>query len=760
MKNSTRNTQYAILITLILAWLVLPQTSQAAAPVANDQALTINEDTSKNITLTASDADGDSLTYFVVTKPAHGSLSNLEAGTNKVLAQPIKYTPSANYNGADSFTFKANDGTSDSNIATVSFTINPIDDAPQLTQRDLVFAIKPEENSVSKTYLLRFLVTEVDGNTLTYAAQNLPSFAHLDPNTGELTLSITHSNINTYPNIIFTVTDVTPAGLSATKTVNLIIREAKTYYCDPNGNTQTGHGSSESPWGTLQSVVEAGLFNGVKIISGDTLRLRTGFHGIFNLDSGAPSGTIKKNTDYITIEADTPALADLSFIWLYNCEYWHFKGLRISPSFSNQVSESAKSDTGGNIIHDIYNSKYIIIEDCNIFTTLADVSGWDPNDWKKFAYRGILFTSMSYCTIHGNFIHIVGDGINACGSTANPGSYDLIEQNVIDSYGDDGIQTTCAHSIIQDNIITNKYKMLWYIKADGQPEYTHGDAIQFNQLLPSSALAIHDVIIRRNYTCSRTDPNRSIGTLYPYDQGFFLDGLADGVIENNVILCGAYLAGLSINSYASNVRIVNNTVLRPYGFPSGSRPAIMLPRGTTDWGARNVIVRNNIANPEGYPVYGFPYDSNTVPSPHSTYYENVDVDHNFNISNYNPFVEFVDYVHGNVRLANGSRFIDTGSSLDAPAEDLERNSRPQGQGYDVGAYEYGASTFLYGDVNGDGEISAYDAALTAQVAVDLITLTPEQTKAADVNSDREVTAYDAALIAQRAVGLIDKFPVE
>ena len=70
------------------------------------------------------------------------------------------------------------------------------------------------------------------------------------------------------------------------------------------------------------------------------------------------------------------------------------------------------------------------------------------------------------------------------------------------------------------------------------------------------------------------------------------------------------------------------------------------------------------------------------------------------------------------------------------------------------------SGFLYGDVSGEGEISAYDAALTAQAAVALITLTSDQAKAADVDGNGEVTAYDAALIAQRAVGLIDKFPVE
>src|SRR3989454_12348424 len=40
------------------------------------------------------------------------------------------YTPVADFNGADSFTYKANDGQADSNVATVALTINPVNDAP------------------------------------------------------------------------------------------------------------------------------------------------------------------------------------------------------------------------------------------------------------------------------------------------------------------------------------------------------------------------------------------------------------------------------------------------------------------------------------------------------------------------------------------------------------------------------------------------------------------------------------------------------
>jgi hypothetical protein len=92
------------------------------APIANPQSVTTNEDTAEPITLTASDVEGDALTFIVVASPAHGTLSGS--------APNVTYTPAANYNGADSFTFKANDGTADSNIATVSITVTPVNDPP------------------------------------------------------------------------------------------------------------------------------------------------------------------------------------------------------------------------------------------------------------------------------------------------------------------------------------------------------------------------------------------------------------------------------------------------------------------------------------------------------------------------------------------------------------------------------------------------------------------------------------------------------
>ncbi|MHB0966601.1 MAG: tandem-95 repeat protein [Bellilinea sp.] len=92
------------------------------APVADPQTPSVAEDTATPITLTATDVDNDPLTYSIVTDPLHGTLS----GT----IPSLTYTPDANYNGPDSFTFKVNDSAVDSDPATVSITVTAVNDPP------------------------------------------------------------------------------------------------------------------------------------------------------------------------------------------------------------------------------------------------------------------------------------------------------------------------------------------------------------------------------------------------------------------------------------------------------------------------------------------------------------------------------------------------------------------------------------------------------------------------------------------------------
>lgn len=85
------------------------------APVATGTNVTTTLNAPIAIPLTATDADGQPLTYRIVTSPVHGTLSLSD--------NVARYTPAAGFSGADSFTWVANDGFADSNVAPVSVTV-------------------------------------------------------------------------------------------------------------------------------------------------------------------------------------------------------------------------------------------------------------------------------------------------------------------------------------------------------------------------------------------------------------------------------------------------------------------------------------------------------------------------------------------------------------------------------------------------------------------------------------------------------------
>jgi large repetitive protein len=87
----------------------------SSGPGASSQSVSTAEDTSVDVTLSGTSPLGLPLTYSVVTSPTHGILSGS--------APNLTYTPSTGYSGADSFTFRASDGTTSSNTATVSIIV-------------------------------------------------------------------------------------------------------------------------------------------------------------------------------------------------------------------------------------------------------------------------------------------------------------------------------------------------------------------------------------------------------------------------------------------------------------------------------------------------------------------------------------------------------------------------------------------------------------------------------------------------------------
>src|SRR5207248_2746303 len=101
---------------------------------------------------------GAGLRAVLVAGPAHGALTLSADGS-------FTYTPAANYNGSDSFTYKANDGSLDGNTGTVSLTVTAVNDAP-VAANDSYSSAEDTPLTVGAPGLLAN-DTDVDGNGLT-----------------------------------------------------------------------------------------------------------------------------------------------------------------------------------------------------------------------------------------------------------------------------------------------------------------------------------------------------------------------------------------------------------------------------------------------------------------------------------------------------------------------------------------------------------------------------------------------------------------
>ncbi|WP_345987289.1 tandem-95 repeat protein [Sulfurimonas sp. HSL1-2] len=166
------------------------------APVAVGDSLTLDEDTNATLNVLANDTDqnGDTLFVAAVSSAGHGTATLNPNGT-------VTYTPAANYNGPDSFTYTVGDGTGRSAEGNVSVTVTPVNDAPTIggtpttsVDQDAPYSFTPSSG-------------DVDGDTLTFSIANPPAWAAFDPATGALTGTPGNGDVGTTADINISVTD-------------------------------------------------------------------------------------------------------------------------------------------------------------------------------------------------------------------------------------------------------------------------------------------------------------------------------------------------------------------------------------------------------------------------------------------------------------------------------------------------------------------------------------------------------------------------
>jgi hypothetical protein len=185
-------------------------TNAGTPPVAYSQSLQTNEDTPVNVTLGAKAPVGIRLTYKVVTPPQHGVLSGNAAN--------LIYVPAANFSGSDSFSFMANDGMLDSNIATISINVLPVNDPP-------VAINDTASTRRGKTVLIPVLANDydADGDKLTVTAVSKPKYGNVKILTGGTLSYVCNCSESKTLTDVFTYTISDGRGGKATAKVTVTV---------------------------------------------------------------------------------------------------------------------------------------------------------------------------------------------------------------------------------------------------------------------------------------------------------------------------------------------------------------------------------------------------------------------------------------------------------------------------------------------------------------------------------------------------------
>ncbi|WP_268543964.1 Ig-like domain-containing protein [Candidatus Nitrosotenuis cloacae] len=181
-------------------------------PSATADFAATNEDTSViiNVLSNDSDVDGDPLAISSVTQAGNG-VAVVISGNR------IMYTPNPNFNGADSFAYTVTDGRGGTSSATVSVTINPVNDPP-VAKDD--FAVTDEDEEVVIDALSND--ADVDGDTLSITSTGIPTHGTAAINSDGTITYAPNSNFNGADEFLYTVSD----GIGSTSaTISITINQ-------------------------------------------------------------------------------------------------------------------------------------------------------------------------------------------------------------------------------------------------------------------------------------------------------------------------------------------------------------------------------------------------------------------------------------------------------------------------------------------------------------------------------------------------------
>ena len=417
-----------------------------------------------------------------------------------------------------------------------------------------------------------------------------------------------------------------------------------TFYVATTGNDTTNNGSSASPWLTIQHAAD-------NVGVGDTVVVRVGSYAGFVLGWDFPTSGASGSP--ITFEADPAAAPGTVIINARNNKT--ASGIDIEPG-CDYITISGFSIAGGGTIAQYPNSgsgiKVTGNNDIVVNNTISNID---------YGF-GILADNATNVVIKNNTVSGTGNhsnsnfghGIYVSGSTDGA----VVQGNVIHDNSDIGI-------------------------------HVNGDLSEGSPGVVTHALIANNLIYNNG------------------QNGINADGIQSSTIENNLIYgyedFGIALYQIDAGGPSKNNVIVNNTIVATTAFSSPGAAIRILNAGTGN------AIRNNILLGGGGYAYRISADSisGLVSDYNATggVYQSEDTGTTETLAQWQaqtgqdahsfisvPSALFANPSGNNYHLKPGSPAIDAGTTVSAPATDLDGNHRPQGKGFDIGAYELPANS--------------------------------------------------------------------
>jgi parallel beta-helix repeat protein len=427
-----------------------------------------------------------------------------------------------------------------------------------------------------------------------------------------------------------------------------------TYYVSPNGS-DANPGTEGQPWRTVTKAANT-------LVAGETVFIRAGTYNeqVVPLNSGNSGNYITYAAypgETVTIDGSGITLPEHEGLFdVVQRSYIRISGLRVINAGPNDDSLGINLNS----------SSYVTVE---------------KNYTSNTGSSGILVWSSNNVIIDGNeVVNALQSGVNSHNENITVGGTDTFEiSNNHVHHGStvrgEGIDAKDGSS--NGKVYGNHVHHISHvgIYVDAWDKHTHDIDVYQN--------IVHDI----------TRDGISIGS----EQG----GLLENVNVYNNISYGNQDVGIKIHNCCSepidvsshplrNIKIINNTVYNN-GWNTGNQWGGGILNENNE--AQNVVIRNNIVSQNLSFQIAF-----EGPDP-----QNATIDHNL-IDGYRGYTGEIrgsDYVEGDplfvnastadFHLQSGSPAIDKGSSVNAPTQDYDGNTRITGGSVDIGAYEYGST---------------------------------------------------------------------